>query len=246
MATQLQASTPPVLAHSKPGFLKTLPRELRDAVYDLLYQEVTADVEGLQFHTCAAVVELRLISRQFRLEYDERSSVNGHNNHLTITDDQEFKLSHWAYSEPRETGLHCPPLATRATSLTLNLIACFGRHDMYEPCNAEGNIEWHIVWINRLLQSLPHLRNIYVRLHLVSTRCISTVLERAELLQALPNFAGLQIVGSMSLESIGSADDSVLFATWTKQHRLQEDHEAIELYRKRQARIAASAAEELE
>jgi hypothetical protein len=108
---------------------------------------------------------------------------------------------------------------------------------MYLPCNAEGKIEWQIVWINRLLQSLPHLQHIYVRLDLVSTICTSTALEQAKLLEALPNFAGLQIVGSMSLDSTGCAEGSVLLATSTKEHGLQEDDEAIELYRKRQVGI---------
>lgn len=232
MATQLQASTPPTLTDNRPGFFKTFPRELRDAVYDFLYQEVTANVEGLHFHMRTVLVELRLMSRQFRLEYDERSAADEHNNHLTITDNPEFALTDWSDDKPQGAALHCPALTTRATSLTLCLIACMATHESYAKCNAEGNVGWHMIWITSLLQSLPHLRDIHARLHLLSTGCISTVLVWAELLAALPNLAELQIVGVESVDKVGSVDDSVLLATWSKQHGLQEDHGAIELYRK--------------
>jgi hypothetical protein len=238
MATQLLALTPAALTDSSYGFFKTFPRELRDAVYDLLYQEVITNVEGLRFHTRAVFVELRLVSRQFQLEYDERSAADEHNNFLTITDDDEFRLSLWEGGAPSGVPMYCPALATRSTSLTLKLIACMGDHEDYPLRDAD--IEWHITWIESLLQSLPHLRSIRVRLDLVSTLCISTVLKRARLVEALPKFAGLKIVGVGSLQSVGKADDAAPLAIWTKQHVLQEDYEAIELYRKRQADSAAS------
>ena len=219
MATQLQASTPPVLADSKPGFFKTLPRELRDAVYDLLHQEVTEYVDELQFYTRTVIVKLRLISRQFRQEYDERPAKNEHNNHLTIKDNVNFKFD-WVYEKP----MRCPALATHSTKLTLNLIVCLGDHDHFH---------WHILWITSLLQSLPRLRAIFVRLDLVSPLCIDTVMDRATLLATLPNLVDIKIAGSTLLESVGITDDSVLLATWTKQHGLQVDQEAINLYIKR-------------
>jgi hypothetical protein len=94
MATQPPASTPPTITNSTHDFFKILPRELRDAVYDLLYQEVTTNADGLHFHTRAVLVELRLISCQFKLKYDERTAVNEHNKYLTITDDKDFELGY--------------------------------------------------------------------------------------------------------------------------------------------------------
>ena len=235
MAAQLQASTPSVLADSKPGFFKTLPRELRDAVYDLLHQEVTEYVDKLQFHTRAVIVELRLISRQFRMEYDERSAMNEHNNHLTIKDDVDFKFD----EKSSGVAMRCPALATHSTKLTLNLLVCLGDNYHFDAC--EADVGWHIPWIKSLLQSLPHLRNIYLRLNLVSPSCINTILDRATLLASLPNLVSIKIAGSASLESLGSADHSVHLATWTKQHGLQVDQEAIKLYREREADIVAVA-----
>lgn len=241
MATQLQALTPPAPTDGTPGFFETLPRELRDAVYDLLYREVTTDIEGLQFHMRTVLVEPRLINRQFRLEYDERSAANEQSNHLTVRDTPKFQLCEWTWGKPPEIALHCPAFATCATCLTLNLIACMGTQDTDQRCMAESNIGVHIAWVECLLESLPHLRQIRVRLYLASTSCISTVLKQAKLFTALPYPVDVTIAGSTSLESIGSADDSALLATWTKQQGLQEDHEAIELFRKRHADIIALA-----
>jgi hypothetical protein len=137
--------------------------------------------------------------------------------------------------------MHCPALATHSTSLTLNLIACLEHHGGNPSTTCGSDIEPHFNWIKSLLRSLPYLRKICVRLDLVSTFCVSAVLESAMLLGALPKFADLKIVGSTSLDSIGSAEDSVLLATWTKQHGLQVDHEAIARYRKRQAEITTAA-----
>lgn len=114
-----------------------------------------------------------------------------------------------------------------------------GDHDHYAACDAD--VDWHIPWITSLLQSLPHLRAIYVRLDLVFPLCINTVTDRATLLATLPNLVDIKIGGSTSLESVGSADDSVLLATWTKQHGLQVDQEAIDLYIKRETDIVSLA-----
>lgn len=129
-------------------------------------------------------------------------------------------------------------LATHSTSLTLNLIVCLGGHQGYCVCGAD--VEWHITWIKSLQQSLPHVRNICVRLDLQSSGCINTTPEWTVIIEALPNCTELKLVGSTSLDSIGSADKSLILTTWTKQHGLQEDHEAIELYRERQADINAA------
>ena len=244
MATKLQTSTPRAITDSTYGFFKSFPRELRDAVYDLLDQGTTVNVKGLDsldIHMRTVLVEPRLISRQFRLEYDERSAANEQNNHLTVRDTPNFQLFEWEDGKPPGIELRCPAFATRAISLTLNLIACMGTMDNDQGCNADFNIEWHITWIECLLQSLPHLRKIRVRLYLASTSCISEVLKQAKLFTALPYLVDVTIAGSTSMELVGSADDSVLLATWTKQQGLQEDHEAIELYRKRHADVVAVA-----
>lgn len=161
--------------------------------------------------------------------------------HLTITDRVKFDLSGWEHGEYTGDAMRCPALATRTTTLMLNLIACLGEHDAHVGCGADHEVEWHINWIKSLLRSLPYLRKIRVRLDLVFTSCISEVLKQVKLFIALPNLVDVKIAGSTSLESIGSADDSILLASWTKQQGLQEDHEAIELYRKRHADNVALA-----
>lgn len=201
MATQLPASSPPTLTDSKPGFFKTFPRELRDDVYDSLYQEVTTNVKGLHFNTRAVLVELRLISRQFRLRYDERSATDEHNKHLTITDDVRFDtFGDWVDGQPSGIATHCPALATRSISLTVHLIACLDGYKGHAVCEIDG--DRHTTWVKSLLQSLPHLRNICVRLHLVSPDCISITPDWKELLDALPSCTEMKLVGSTSLAGI--------------------------------------------
>lgn len=72
------------------SYFGTLPRELRDCVYDLLYQEIEesvgSNVGDLQFHTRTIIPRLRFVSRQFNAEYDEWISMNDLNQQLTVTD----------------------------------------------------------------------------------------------------------------------------------------------------------------
>jgi hypothetical protein len=86
MATQPSSSalTPP--ANQSHGFFKSFARELRDNVYDLLYQDVTREVAVLQHHTRTKISVLRLVSRDFKDEYDERCSKDKQINQLTVTD----------------------------------------------------------------------------------------------------------------------------------------------------------------
>lgn len=66
--TQPQTLTPSILTDNKPGFFDILPRELRDIVYDSLYQKLDSDASGLRYQTYTVCTELRLVSRQFKLE----------------------------------------------------------------------------------------------------------------------------------------------------------------------------------
>jgi hypothetical protein len=84
MATQPSTSAPIPSHASISGFFDTFPRELRDQTYDLLYEELDDSSWGLEFHTYTVGEELRLVSRQFKLEYDERTSVDKRSRHLAV------------------------------------------------------------------------------------------------------------------------------------------------------------------
>jgi hypothetical protein len=57
-------------------FFETLPRELRDAIYDYTFEHMVThqpEIDGdVTFHFHAPISVLRLVSRQFTVEYDER------------------------------------------------------------------------------------------------------------------------------------------------------------------------------
>jgi hypothetical protein len=57
------------------GFF-SLPRELRDIIYDMAREEYSRAVNGVWFRYRAAIPTLRLVSRQLKLEYDQRPAVN--------------------------------------------------------------------------------------------------------------------------------------------------------------------------
>lgn len=57
------------------GFF-TLPRELRDKIYELVREDRRKKVKHVRFKIRAAIPEKRLVSRQFKSEYDQRSAVN--------------------------------------------------------------------------------------------------------------------------------------------------------------------------
>ncbi|KAM0709424.1 hypothetical protein Q7P35_003462 [Cladosporium inversicolor] len=72
------------------SYFGKLPRELRDCIYDLLYQEIgesMGETPGdFELFTRAIIPSLRLVSRQFKAEYDERISANDLNQQLTVND----------------------------------------------------------------------------------------------------------------------------------------------------------------
>lgn len=90
MAQQPKALATPADHNNSRGFFTSFPRELRDAVYDLLYQDFENNVHGLQFRIRTTLPHLRLLSRQFKVEYDERPTTK---NHLTVTDTWAFQFN---------------------------------------------------------------------------------------------------------------------------------------------------------
>lgn len=105
------------------SFLDALPRELRDAVYNLTFDHVVTHRreynidhwmygrdDDVIFTFQAPSPTLRLVSRQFKAEYDERSeSLSRNGTTLRISDCSEDIHREWLRA--------CPRLATRCTKL---------------------------------------------------------------------------------------------------------------------------------
>jgi hypothetical protein len=232
MATQLNTLTPPTLTVTKSRFFETLPRELRDIVYDLLYQELDNDDSGLRFQTYTILTELRLVNRQFKLEYDERTSVDKPSKHLTVIID----LCHSCWCE-FPVILPSPQLAARTIHLTLVITFCDGKHNwdggMCE-CNADKDgtgVECYFDFVRYLVDALPCLQSLRLDLHTETDLCVMNLLQSSSSFTESPKLTELKIMGP---RSEGCATTPLAqVAIWTKQDGLQQDKEAIELCRKR-------------
>lgn len=170
------------------SFFDTFPRELRDCVYDLLYQDVEV-VDGLEYHARSCIVELRLVSRQFKSEYDERMPVICYNHQLGVNDTLDCELGE-PIRVPRTR------YAAHTTSLTINLLACDEHcwyHDGSEECHSYSMIQHHAAWIEKLLQNLPHLQSIRVTVKAKS--CVRDTLNAAQFLtDRIPKISELEIL----------------------------------------------------
>lgn len=95
----------------------TLPRELRDNIYDLIYEETegvdqSGPVTFAHWHIRATVPKARLISRKFKLEHDEASPANSR---LQIADADAI------VNEITSQAPEVPRLAEHSTHLTIKL-----------------------------------------------------------------------------------------------------------------------------
>jgi hypothetical protein len=108
-----------------------IPRELRDQIYDLIFQEKQHPESfrhhGLQayyFKTRTTLPKIRLVCRQLKLEYDERDKYHLSKNHfracqISLPNSPDF------FGFP----LVVSPLAARSTVLYLELKCCQPTHD---------------------------------------------------------------------------------------------------------------------
>jgi hypothetical protein len=113
------------------SFYGSWPREIRDQIYDLIFQEKvhpisvrTSGIEAYNSETRTILPFVRLTSRQFKLEYDERDEYNRSKNQFRVC---QVDLT----SGPYFFGfkLVVPKLAVRTTVLHLDLKCCQDTHD---------------------------------------------------------------------------------------------------------------------
>jgi hypothetical protein len=97
------SSEPRIDGDETTGFF-SLARELRDKIYNNIWQERKHKVNATYYIVNAAIPNVRLISRQFRSEYDESSPANS------------FAVVYDLYG-PCNDFRGFPRLATRSTRL---------------------------------------------------------------------------------------------------------------------------------
>lgn len=162
-------TTPAASAQVLPtyGFFTTLPRELRNNIYDHLYQ----DIEQLAFEANfrmrihAPIPSLRLLNRQFKREYDEQLDQNNQSK-LAVTQNS-------VYCEPELAK--CPRLARYTAELTLNMLAC--DDGCSEGCSSVQLLHTLQDWFwGFTMPHLPALRSVRVSLGVFYDSCVHRTL----------------------------------------------------------------------
>lgn len=203
------------------AFFETLPRELRDSIYDLLYKDVEHKDWYRTLRIRAPLATLRLVSHQFKLEYEERFLQNKHLSRLIIKDQGDF--------EPKL--MKCPNIAFYTTNLTINLYACHGDHfNKTKSCESTFLLPKHGAWMDEFVQNLPHLRSIRSCLAVVWNTCID------EIRLALASITSIPQVVEVRLRCAGcpnphdvTARNPPTIAFWTRETGFVRDDEAIEV-----------------
>ena len=147
-------------------FFDIFPRELRDTIYEYTFEHFVRqnlrDGEDLIFRFRAPVANLRLISRQFTAEYDERLSAR--KSVLYVVNNSRNISRTWKVS--------CPRLAIRCKELKTTH-ALFDGCDEFAVgmyCDVMAKVISH--WENTLAiaAALPHLRRVDVIFNCESLR----------------------------------------------------------------------------
>jgi hypothetical protein len=202
------------ISTSARSYFETFPRELRDLIYDQLYQEVNEIVSGLGFQARAILPRLRLVSRQFKAEYDERIVINDLKQQLTVTDTGSTHYEHCSI-------LVCSPTSTHTTCLTIKMVedsnCC---HILADAWLKDGTI----TWLNEFVRQLPLLRKFRFRV------CVS-VSDSGEMVWILAHIL-LKIHPMLTeLEVVswdGAPQSLTPLKTWSKEHGTQTHDDAID------------------
>lgn len=183
----------------KRGFFEALPPELRIRIYDLLYREVEGihgDDDGngdgsCEYRITIPLVALRLVSRKFKHEYDDRRSTmqqflmkgihhswrNRYDHDDDDDDDEEYGNGN-EMLRPFET----PRIGRHATNMTVVLSACGcqGKRDCSDTWFPCGDFEQD--WIERLVeqQSGDNLHRARIYLTIPAEKCVERVLQHMD------------------------------------------------------------------
>jgi len=188
-----------------------LPRELRDMIYDHLWQEVEEGTDRLHFNISTTIPEHRLVNRQFKTEYDERIAANDHKNTVTVT--QRYERN--PYDPSKEIPL--PSLAALSTSLTINIINLDHDCGFCHRCDSKRceHSAHYKQWVQHWLIAECPLRSCKVELNIASRRCVPEAMANHRLItDCLQRFGEL---GELNIYGPGSekktAGGPVLLAT---------------------------------
>jgi hypothetical protein len=205
----------------------SLPAELRDMIYDHLWQDIEEDRDHLRFNICTIIPELRFVNHQFKSEYDERIEANDHKNTVTVS--QLYESG--PYDPSNEVPL--PRLAAQSTSLTINIISqdndCGACHKCrHKRCEHSAHYR---EWVRHWLLADLRLEACQVNLSMTSRRCVPEAMANhrfiTDLLEHFGEFSNLNIFGPKSEKE--DAGDPVLLATHSGVSTWEKHADMLEL-----------------
>lgn len=204
---------------SRHGFFNTFPREIRDNIYDMLYDEINRDTYSTALTLRTPVVSLRLVSRQCKDEYDDWVAQNERMTAFEVWDSAGMDT----IKSTRAS------VYTHTTNATIHLFVCGGDHLDY-PCYHTDILRSYAMWIRVLVNRMLSLRSIRVSLAINYDHCMDAVKASLGLI------TNLSKVVEVKMRHVNHRDRSILpretsdlpvVAVWTKESGLVRDHEAI-------------------
>jgi hypothetical protein len=189
------------------GFF-SLPRELRDNIYDMVRQDHHHQVTYITFGSRAAIPEKRLVSRQFKLEYDERAAASTYMYLLDPFDICTFE--------------QFPRLAINLSSLVLNWHSAIDMNDMMLLPFSLGPrvrlpLKARLKTLERLVGHLPQIEDVHVQLEHRATHDLKDVVQDLIACPVLTRFlvrSGESLRDALLPRSTG---ESAIFAFWTRE-----------------------------
>jgi hypothetical protein len=157
MAPPTDRGQPASVSNGSKSFFDILPRELRDDIYDHTFDHEATLPEIYHMRFQAPLPHLRLVSRQFKHEYDERSPKD---TTLFVTD-QRLPSKKLPFVD--KASMLLPRLATRCTVLHFT-------HNLQDQTVMEAGdiLGRRVAWFcgplgHWLAFRLPHLQDVHIK-----------------------------------------------------------------------------------
>jgi hypothetical protein len=198
----------------KPTGFFSLPRELRDTIYDMAREEGTRVVDGVMFTYCAAVPKLRLVSRQLKSEYDQRPAVDTSVHVFDLPNKCTFK--------------HFPRRATMSRYLEFswtredlcNINRLQSLSDIYTPIRV--TLDRRLDSLRRLVRRLPEVKEVHVKVVTHETHNLKTIADQLIACPVLTSFS-IKSAGLLAFEDRSSSEVDGRALIWVPWSRLKEN-----------------------
>jgi hypothetical protein len=248
---------PSICEPEKTCHFDRIPQEIRDQIYDLIFQEKEMTMRGVHYTIRTTSPIMRLLNRRIKTEYDARPAIN---NFVEASDCDLAEadcLCNCDYDEVRRL----PTLAPRTTILHMNLIVCQDSPAERRKCTkiapADAELEDHFGGSIHSIGRLSLLREVSITLSCGNLTCATAVLSSHEIWTKIPKLSRVTLLRPLHEPEFDPRLDverytcqfkgevwphsAVFFrrretmATWTAGHGWQIDEKVAEECRKEEA-----------